>query len=97
MDFDLVFEPQRTLEVATHQHARPADPPSLRGAPELWGPAVDGKAEGAEEGMLGHFHVTEVTGEVDDPCHVGVRELDPVGHFELVGHRAFAPVDSAGG
>src|SRR5438552_4387643 len=81
MDFDLVLEPQRTLEVAAHAHARPADV-------KLRGPRVDREAEGAKEGMLGYFHVAEVTGEVDDPRHVGVRELDPVGHLKLEGHPA---------
>jgi len=46
----------------------------------------DGVTDGAQERMLHRLHVTEELGEMDDPGHVGLVELDEAGGLELEGH-----------
>ena len=69
VDLDLVLEPQRGLEAALGVNPRPGDgPPRFR--------LVYQNAQAPQELVLGRLHVAEVIGEMDDPRHVGLGELD---------------------
>src|SRR5258708_4025973 len=79
MHLNLIFELQRMPELRRDLHPWPANRMNciLPG---------NGKPQRPEKGVFGHLHIPKEAGEMDDPSHIGLRELNAVGHFEFVRH-----------
>src|SRR5678810_1002749 len=81
MNLDFILETQRAQIIAARRNARPSCCATLF-------VTMDGEPERTEKCMFRSFHHAKEIGEVNDPRHVGFRELNATRHLELVRHAA---------